>query len=273
MNHFLQSFSAILRSTLLASLQRIVEFLPNLLSAILILIVGWALAMLVSRLVSRIFRSLRFDAIAERRGLTGTLADIGIDISPSTILSNFAFWLILLLMLEPLTEALRLSYLSRVVARLLAFIPSILAAAVILILGLSLARLISASVTRTARTANLEYAGALGALARYFLSLIVIIITLAQLGVQTAILTVIFAVILLSVGIATALAFGTGSKAVVANILAGAFIRDHFPAGRAIDVQGVQGTVVEVSSVGTTVESNGRIVTVPNSVLMENVVE
>ncbi len=273
MNHFFQTFSAIVRSTLLSSLQRTIEFLPNLFSAILILLIGWGLALLISRLIDRVFRSLRLDIVAEKRGLTRTLADIGIDIPLSRMVSGFAFWLILLLMLEPLTEALRLSYMSAVVARLLGFIPSVLAAALILILGLSFARLIAASVTRSAKAAGLEYAGALGAVARYFLSLIVIIITLAQLGVQTAILTVIFAVILLSIGIASALAFGTGSKAVVGNILAGAFIRDHFPEGREIDVQGVQGKVVAVNSVGTTVERDGKIVTVPNSVLMENIVE
>lgn len=273
MNHFLETFSAIVRSTLLSSLQRVVGFLPNLLSAVLILLIGWGLALLISRLLHRAFLSLRLDDLAARRGLTGTLADIGIDIPPSAIVSGFSFWLILLLMLEPLTEALRLSYLSGAVARLLGYIPSVLAAALILILGLSFARLISGSVTRTGKAAGLEYSGALGALARYFLSLIVIIITLAQLGVQTAILTVIFAVILLSIGIASALAFGSGSKAAVANILAGAFIRDHFPAGREIEVQGVKGVVVAVNTVGTTVDSNGRTVTVPNAILMENVVE
>lgn len=273
MHHFIESFSAILHGTLLASLQRIVSFLPNLLSALLILLIGEGLALLISRLVGRLFVSLRLEQLAQRRGLTGTLSDIGIDIPLSTMARVFTFWLLLLLTLEPLTEALKLDYLSHIVARLLGMIPSVLAATVILILGLSLARVIGASVTRTAKAANLEYAGALGTLARYFLALIVIIITLAQLGVQTAILTIIFAVILLSVGIASALAFGTGSKAVVSNILAGAFIRDHFPAGREIDVQGVRGKVVTVNSVGTTVDSDGRIVTVPNSVLMENVVE
>ena len=98
-------------------------------------------------------------------------------------------------------------------------------------------------------------------------------ITLAQLGVQMTILTIIFAVILLSIAIASALALGTGSKAVVANIVAGAFIRDHFPEGREIQVQGVKGKLVAVNSVGTTVASENRIVTVLNSVLMENVVE
>ena len=273
MTHFFETFSQIVRSTLFLSLQRIVGFLPNLLSAIIILAIGWGLAYLVANLTRRLFLSLRLNGVADRRGLTSTLADIGIDIPLSSIVSSFAFWLVLLLMLEPLTEALKLDYLSRVVARLLGYIPSVLAAAVILILGLSFAKIISASITRTAKAAGLEYAGALGVLARYFLALIVIIITLAQLGVQTAILTIIFAVILLSIGIASALALGTGSKAVVANILAGAFIRDHFPEGREIQVQGVQGKVVAVNSVGTTVASENRIVTVPNSVLMENVVE
>ena len=273
MNHFFQTFSAIVRSTLLSSLQRIVGFLPNLLSAILILVIGLGLALLISRLLHRVFRSLKLDDLAARRGLTGTLADIGIDLPLSSIVRGFSFWLILLLMLEPLTEALKLNYLSGAVARLLGYIPAVLAAALILVLGLSFARLIAGSVIRTGKAAGLEYAGALGALARYFLSLIVIIIALAQLGVQTAILTVIFAVILLSIGIASALAFGSGSKAAVANILAGAFIRDHFPVGREIEVQGVKGVVVAVNTVGTTVDSNGRTITVPNTLLMENVVE
>lgn len=273
MDHFIDSFSGILRMTLLASLQRVIGFLPNLLSALLILAIGWAVAFVVSRGLMRLFKSLRLDAVAQNRGFTSTLTDIGIDASPSKMVSSLAFWLLLLLMLQPFTQALRLTYLSHLVASLLGFIPSVIAAVVILLIGLSLARLIAASVTRTAKAASLEYAGALGAVARYFLSLIVVIITLAQLGVQTAILTVILAVVLLSLGIASALAFGTGSKAVVANILAGAFIRDHFPQGREIEVQGVHGTVVSVNSVGTTIDASGRVVTIPNSVLMENIVD
>jgi small-conductance mechanosensitive channel len=93
------------------------------------------------------------------------------------------------------------------------------------------------------------------------------------LGVQTAILTVILAVILLSLGLATALALGFGSRAVVANILAGAFVRDHFETGRVIEVQGVRGKIVAVNSVGTTLENDSGMVTIPNTVLMENVVE
>jgi small-conductance mechanosensitive channel len=273
MNHFYSNFVSIIRSTLLSATQRIVEFLPNLLSAFLILLIGWGVAALISRLVRRVFRTLRLDTLAEKRGLSNTLRDIGIDIPLSVIASTFTFWLILLLTLEPLAEALHLTYISHLVAKVLSYIPTALAAVVILLVGLSFARLISASVTRSARSANLEYAVALGIVTRYFLSLIVIIITLAQIGVQTAILTIIFAVILLSVGIASALAFGVGSRAVVANILAGAFVRDHFPEGRDIEVQGIRGKVVAVNSVGTTVVNEGRVVTVPNSVLMENIVE
>ncbi len=103
------------------------------------------------------------------------------------------------------------------------------AALIIFLIGPSVARLLSSALTRSARNANLEYANVIGMISLYFLSLITIVIILAQLGVQTAVLTVILAVVLTSTGLATALALGFGCRAVISNILAGAFVRDHFP--------------------------------------------
>jgi small-conductance mechanosensitive channel len=248
-------------------------FLPNLLSAILILAFGWLVAWVASRLTRQLLLTLGFDGFGERHGLSRTLNDIGLTTKPSTLVSSVVYWLVLLLALLPAVEALRLVYFTRLVAKVLSYLPELIAAAVILLVGLSVARILSTALVRAAKGANLEYANALGLISRYFLSLIVIVITLAQLGVQTAILTIIFAVILISAGVATAMALGLGSRAVVANLLAGAFVREHFPEGREIEVQGVRGRVVAVHSVGTVLENEGGIVTVPNTVLMENVIE
>jgi small-conductance mechanosensitive channel len=225
------------------------------------------------RVTRKALESVGVDALAERHGVSQTLADVGLASSVSRLVSGLVYWLLLLLTILPAVEALRLVYFTRMIARLVGYLPTVIAAAVILLVGLSAARFLSNSLARTARKAGLEYAGALGVISRYFLSLIIIVITLAQLGVQTAILTVILAVILISAGLATSLALGYGSRTVVANILAGAFVREHFQAGRVIEVQGVRGTIVSVNSVGTTLESASGIVTVPNTVLMENVVE
>jgi hypothetical protein len=273
MNNILHNIAQTLQSSVLHALGQMAAFLPNLLSAALILLLGWLLALLVSRIAAKALHALRFDSFAERNGMTSTLKDVGFSGTLSGLLSGLLYWIILLLTLLPAVEALRLRYFTIMVAKLLSYLPALVAAAIILLVGLSLARFLSNSLARTARNANLEYAGALAIISRYFLSMIVIVITLAQLGVQTAILTVILAVILISVGLATALALGFGSRAVVANILAGAFVRDHFETGRVIEVQGVRGKIVAVNSVGTTLENESGVVTIPNTVLMENVVE
>jgi small-conductance mechanosensitive channel len=273
MNGLLPNIAHTLQSSVLHALEQMAAFLPNLLSAALILLLGWLLALVASRIAAKTLHALRVDSIAERNGIASTLTDFGFAGSLSGLLSGLLYSLILLLTLLPAVEALRLMYFTMLVAKLLSYLPALMAAAVILLLGLSLARFLANSLARTARNANLEYAGALAIITRYFLSLIVIVITLAQLGVQTAILTVILAVILLSLGLATALALGFGSRAVVANILAGAFVRDHFETGRVIEVQGVRGKIVAVNAVGTTLENDSGMVTIPNTVLMENVVE
>ena len=108
---------------------------------------------------------------------------------------------------------------------------------------------------------------------KYFLSLIVIILALAQLGVQTAILTNVFIVMVISLGLAMALSLGLGSRAVVSNILAGAFVREHFPPGREVQFQGMNGKIIEVGAVGTAIETEGRQITVPNTLMMESVIE
>lgn len=273
MTSLYQTIRYTLATSVLHALAQIAGFVPNLLSAFVILLLGWLLAVLASRIARKALQSVGVDALAERNGITQTLTDLGLTGSLSGFVSGILYWILLLLTILPAVEALRLLYFTRMIARLVGYLPTVIAAAVILLVGLSAARFLSNSLVRTARKAGLEYAGALGVISRYFLSLIILVITLAQLGVQTAILIVILAVILISAGLATALALGYGSRAVVANILAGAFVREHFEPGRVIEVQGVRGTIVSVNSVGTTLKGEAGIVTVPNTVLMENVVE
>ena len=273
MNELFRNIVQTLQTSVLHALESIAAFLPNLLSAVVILFLGWVLAVVLSRLAAKALQTLQVDRLADRHGMSSTLKDVGLPGTLSWLLSAALYWIILLLAVLPAVEALRLVYFTRLVATMLGYLPAMVAAALILLVGLSVARFFSNSLARTAKNANLEYSGAIAIISRYFLSLIVIVITLAQLGVQTAILTVILAVILISGGLATALALGFGSRAVVANILAGAFVREHFQEGRQIEVQGVRGRIVAVHSVGTTLENESGMVTIPNSVLMENVVE
>ncbi|MFN0088154.1 MAG: mechanosensitive ion channel family protein [Blastocatellia bacterium] len=273
MNRIYQTIVSALNTALSDIIRKAADFLPNLVSALLILLIGWIAAKVAEKVLTRLLEALGMNQAAERRGVIGTLAELGIKRPPAQLVSRVLYWVILILFLVPTLETLRLLYVSQLVGEFVAYLPNLIGAALIFLIGLAVARLLAGSAAAAAKNAGLEYASALGMFTRYFLALIVVILSLAQLGVRTDILTNVFTVLIISLGLAMALALGLGSRAVVSNILAGAFIREHFPAGREIRVQGVSGRVVSIGPVGTTVESEGREITFPNTMLMENVIE
>lgn len=262
-----------LQKALGENIQKVVEFLPNLISAILILFIGWIIAKIIGRLAVKIFQTMNVDTIAENRGITTILHDMGFVRAPSAILGRTIYLILLFLFLIPTFEALKLNYISQLFGQFLTYLPNLVAAGLIFIIGLAVAKIIAGSVAASAKGAGLEYAGAIGLFMRYFLNLVVLILGLSQLGVQTNILTIIFTVLIVSLGLALALALGLGSKSVVSNILAGAFAREHFSAGKEVEIQGVKGKIVTVGSVTTSIETDGREVTVPNTLLIENMIE
>lgn len=273
MNRIYETVAAALNAAITGTISKVIDFLPNLLGAMLILLFGWIVAKLAEKVLSKILKTIGLDQFAEGRGIMGILHDVGIKRRFSELASRLVYWILLILFLVPALEALKLTYISQLIGNFVSYLPNLIAAILIFLIGMAIAKVLGGSVAASAQGAGLEYAPAVGMFVRYFLSLIVIILSLAQLGVQTSILTNIFTVLIISLGLALALALGLGSRSVVANILAGAFSREHFPVGREVQIQGVKGKIVSVGAVGTSIESEGRQITVPNTLLMENVIE
>lgn len=262
-----------LREAIGENVQEVVKFLPNLISAILILVIGWIIAKVTEKVFSRVLKTLKVDEVAEKRGITKMFQDIGIEKSPSALGGRILYWLLMLLFLIPALKTLQFDYVSQLVGQFLGYVPNLIAAVLIFIIGITVAKILGSSVAASAKAAGLEYASAVGLFIRYFVALVVLILGLAQLGIQTNILTVVFAVLIVSIGLALALALGLGSRAVVSNILAGAFAKEHFPVGKEVTVQGTKGKIVAVGSVTTSVVTDSGEITVPNTVLIENVIE
>jgi small-conductance mechanosensitive channel len=271
MNRIYQTMVEALSAALNEVIRKVADFLPNLVSAVLILVIGWMVAKISEKVLSKLLQALRLDQVAERKGVLGRLRELGIKRSPAALISRRLFWVLLVLFLVPALETLRLVYVSQLVGQFVTYLPNLIAAALIFLVGLAVGRLLGGSVAAAAKNAGLEYAPAVGMFVKYFLALIVIILALAQLGVRTDILTNLFTVLIISLGLA--LALGLGSRAVVANILAGAFAREHVPEGREIQIQGIKGKIVMIGAVGTAIDSEGQQITVPNTLLMENVIE
>ncbi|GAB4122481.1 MAG: hypothetical protein Fur005_09310 [Roseiflexaceae bacterium] len=250
----------------------ILSFIPNLVNGVIILVVGYLIARGLRWMLIVLLTRLKFDPLIERAGITGTLRGLGVKASPSSLFAQTIFAFLLLSFLITSTDLMGLGAVSRLLQQLLDFLPNIIAAMVLFLLGGVVAQFIGGVVTTAAVASGLSYAQQAGRFIQHLLSLFVAVLALGQLGIDTAILVTAITIMIAAFGLAISLAVGLGARTVVTHIMAGFYMRQRLPNGQDIEVGEVRGTVASVGGVNTVVATNDGDVVVPNAVLLESVI-
>ncbi|NNL65352.1 MAG: mechanosensitive ion channel [Myxococcales bacterium] len=248
------------------------RFLPNLVGAVLILLVGWVLSRAVEVVASRGLRTVGLDGAAARLEIADLLQRADIHLTFSQIVAKLLFWLVMLTFVLSSVETLGLSAVTATIDRLIAFIPNVIGAALIAIGGLLLGRFVSALVSSGAVAAGLESAPRLGFLAQMAVVSLMLVLAAEQLGIATSILVLPLTVLLAAAGFAVGLAFALGARPVITHIMAGHFLKQSLPRDVAIEIDGQRGMVERVGAVDTLLRGDDRAWTVPNARLLGRVV-
>ncbi len=248
-----------------------IDFLPKLIGAFFVLFFGWMIAKIVRAILVRSIQ-VSLDALLERSGAMEALESASISAQPSQIVGTVVYWLILTLFIMGSAEILGLSAVTTAITRILGYLPSVVSAALILAAGIFLARFIGNLVISGATAANLSYARGLGAVAQTSLVVMVVVVTLEQLGVDTQILMTVITVAVAAIAIGMGLAFALGSKEIVSAILAGHYLRQTLPEGEVVEIDGRRGTVDQIGPIATTFRDGPKKWSVPNRQLMDEVV-
>ena len=247
----------------------IINFIPNLVNGLIILLIGYLIARVVRWVLATVLRQLKFDPLIERTGITGSLRGLGVKTPLSWILAQTIFTFLLLSFLITATRLMGLAAVAVLLERLLGFLPNIIAAVIIFLLGGVVAQFVGNLVASVGALSGLSYAARVGRVVQYMISLFVVVLALGQLGVDTAILVTAITIVIAAFGLALGLALGLGARGVVYNILAGYYLRQRFATGQPIAVADVRGEVSLVGSVNTVLRTaEGRVV-LPNSTLIE----
>jgi small-conductance mechanosensitive channel len=115
-----------------------------------------------------------------------------------------------------------------------------------------------------------DYANGLGRFAQGLLLIITVSLAIGQLQIETQLLNTVIAIVLVSFGLAAALALGLGSRAVVGQIIAGIYVRELYQVGDRIRMEGLEGVVEEIGTVKTQVmDDQGQLVSVSNRSLLD----
>jgi hypothetical protein len=195
-----------------AMLVKIWSYIPSLAGAIVILVVGWLIAKLVEVIVARVLKTVRLDMASDKAGISNVLAQGEIRLTLSELIGAVVYWLVILVVIATALNALNLTIAADLVSRLVGYVPNILGAIFILVLGAFLANFIGAIVRTSASNAGIRNAKGLGKITQTLLVIFAVIIAIEQLQIASALIVLSVNVILISIGLGLALAFGLGCK-------------------------------------------------------------
>jgi hypothetical protein len=194
-------------------------FLPKLLLAMLVVVVGWLLAMGVRFALERALRAINFNVLTERAGTDNFLKQAGLRGDTTTLFGLAAFWLVIVAALIIAFNGMGLTYLPDLLGRVVLFAPKLLIAMLIMVFGSYCARFVGDAVQNYCLDAHIADADVLGRLVRYAIMLFVVMIALSQVEVGGDIVQRTFLIILAGLMLAIALAFGLGGKDWAASML------------------------------------------------------
>ena len=192
--------------SLRGALDRFFEFIPQLIGAIVILIVGYIVAKILQAVVARVLKAIGFDGWMERGGIKQFFDRAQTSETPATVLGKLVFWLVFIVAITMAADALGISQVSQVLGQLIAYIPSIIAAILILILASLLANFLS-GIVRGATGSDL-----LANVARYAIIVYAVFAALTELGIAVQLTAPTFLIVLGAVALAAAIAFGWGAQ-------------------------------------------------------------
>lgn len=195
-----------------AILFQIGAFLPRLLIALVVVIVGWLFAKLARFTVVKALRAVNFNVLTERAGLDGFLRQGGMPGDTTSLFGVLVYWLVILAALLIAFNGLGLTYITDLLTRVVWFVPNVFVSLLVLAFGSYFARFVGDTVTTYGRNIKLQDAVFLGKLAQYAIMVFVVLIALDQIKVGGDIIRESFLVILAGVVFALALAFGLGGR-------------------------------------------------------------
>jgi small-conductance mechanosensitive channel len=194
-------------------------YIPQLIGALIILIVGYFIAKALQAIVGRVLEGVGFDRWMERGGIKQFFDRADTQHTPHSILGRLVFWFVFIIAITMAADALGIPQVSAVLAQLIAYIPSIIAAILILILAALLANFLS-SIVRGATGSDI-----LASVARYAIIVYAVFAAVTQLGIAVELTAPTFLIVLGAVALAAAIAFGLGSREVAQDIVEKAYNR------------------------------------------------
>ncbi len=254
-------------------LLRFTSAIPNLLAALAIAVIGMMIARAVSKIIEKILGSIGLDKLAEKLQEIDVIEQYNINLKPSRIIGQIFYYVLLLIFLIAATDILGMPALSQLISDLINYVPSVITALVVLILGLLLANAIKTLVHSACRSVGIPSPQFIANFVFYFIFLTAMISALSQAKIDTDFVKNNLSIILGGGVAAFALGYGLASRDMMSNFLASFYSRRHLHVGDTIQVGQTIGKIVFFDNSCLKMQTADRLIIIPLSKLIKEEVQ
>lgn len=221
--------------------------IPGLFGAIVLIIVGLIIAKILRKSVRTVLEKIQIDKLSEQLNEIEIVHKANFEIKISSILSSVLYYFVLILFLVAATDVLGMAAISDLVKNIFEFIPNLVVAMIILVLGILMADMIKNLVTTACESLGIPSGKLIGNLLFYFLFINIVILALTQAGIETNFLSRNLSIMIAGIVFAFALGYGLASKGIMSNFLASYYSSNLINEGDKITIDGVTGTIEEMN--------------------------
>lgn len=239
--------------------------LPKIILAVIIFVIGYIISKLVASVVTKLLSKIGVDKLGEKLNEIDIISKSNFSVVPSKILGKIFYYMLLLIFTLVATDVLGVPAVSQLFKDIISFIPNLLVAIIVLILGILLADLIKNIVYTACNSLGIPSAKLIASFLFYFLFINVVIMALTQANIETEFIASNISILIGGAVAAFAIGYGLASKEIVANFIASFYSKDRFQIGDQVIIDGEEGVIVDVDRSALTIDNGEYRTIVPLS--------
>jgi len=245
-------------------------FLPRIVGALLLVLVGLLVASILGRITRKALVRAGLDRLGDRSGASALLAQGGLGGSLSALVATAVRLTIAVVVCFAAMTLLGLEFLSDSLNQAILYIPQLLTALTLVLIGIVVGAVARAWVERA--SAQLDFPVSIGPVVQVIIVAIFALCAAAQAGVSVGPLIAIALLLAGAIAVTVALAFGLGGREVARSLSSGRYARADFEVGQTIRVDDVRGEILRIDAAAVTLKAGDETIRIPNSIIVERIV-
>jgi hypothetical protein len=241
----------------------ILAVIPKILLAIGFVLMAWLILKVVNYILKKLLSITKIDSVTTKLNEAKLFGKTDYTVVPSNIILKFVKYLLILVFVVIASEILGLKMVSEGIGNFIGYLPVLISALLIFVVGVYLASLIKNTIIDTFKSMEISGSSLVSNIVFYLIVVFVSITALNQAGIDTEIITSNLTLILGSVLVSFTIAFGLGARDVILRLLFGFYSRRNFEIGQHIKTKKVEGVIQEIDNICITIKTEEGVVVMP----------